>query len=63
MRHLMEQQQRDLTTQQHQEHLNFSYFFNVPTDTLDEVNETATITLSNASNATISDSTSDINYH
>ena len=33
--------------------------FNVPVlaDTLDEVNETATITLSNASNATISDST------
>ena len=33
--------------------------FNVPVlhDTLDEANETATITLSNASNATISDST------
>ncbi|MBW3077612.1 Calx-beta domain-containing protein, partial [Prochlorococcus marinus] len=33
--------------------------FNVPVlaDTLDEINETATITLSNASNATISDST------
>jgi hypothetical protein len=38
---------------------NTTQTFNVPVlaDTLDEVNETATLTLSNASNATISDAT------
>ena len=64
MQHLMEQRQQVQTIRQHLGTLTISAgatsgTFNVPVlaDTLDEVNETATITLSNASNASISDST------